>query len=113
MTNVQPDKPEAASALAPFHHAAFAVLWTATVIGNTGTYMRDVASAWLVADLSASPGAVALIQAAGTLPIFLLALPAGVLADILDRRKLLIAMQAVLLAVSFVLTLFAWRGLLA
>ena len=69
MTNVQPDKPEAASALAPFHHAAFAVLWTATVIGNTGTYMRDVASAWLVADLSASPGAVALIQAAGTLPI--------------------------------------------
>lgn len=100
MTQLQPDKAEAGSALAPFHHTAFAVLWTATVIGNTGTYMRDVASAWLVADLSASPGAVGLIQAAGTLPIFLFARPAGVLADILDRRKLLMAMQAVLLAVS-------------
>lgn len=71
MTKVQPDTTQAGSALAPFHHTAFAVLWTATVIGNTGTYMRDVASAWLVADLSASPGAVGLIQAAGTLPIFL------------------------------------------
>ena len=112
MTQLQPDKAEAGSALAPFHHTAFAVLWTATVIGNTGTYMRDVASAWLVADLSASPSAVGLIQAAGTLPIFLLALPAGVLADILDRRKLLMAMQVVLLAVSLALTLLAWRGLI-
>ncbi len=64
------------------------------------------------ADLSASPGAVGLIQAAGTLPIFLLALPAGVLADILDRRKLLMAMQVVLLAVSLALTLLAWHGLI-
>jgi MFS family permease/quinol monooxygenase YgiN len=112
MTPVQPDKSVAGSALAPFHHMAFAVLWTATVIGNTGTYMRDVASAWLVADLSASPGAVGLIQAAGTLPIFLLALPAGVLADIFDRRKLLLAMQLVLLSVSLALTLLAWRGLI-
>ncbi|SMD13791.1 MFS transporter [Rhizobium sp. RU36D] len=112
MTQTQPDKTGAGSALAPFHHTAFAVLWSATVIGNTGTYMRDVASAWLVADLSASPGAVGLIQAAGTLPIFLLALPAGVLADILDRRKLLMGMQVVLLAVSLALTLLAWRGLI-
>jgi MFS family permease len=110
MTQVQPDKTEAGSALAPFHHTAFAVLWSATVIGNTGTYMRDVASAWLVADLSASPGAVGLIQAAGTLPVFLLALPAGVFADIIDRRKLLMAMQVVLLAVSLSLTFLAWRG---
>nr|WP_165225305.1 MFS transporter [Allorhizobium pseudoryzae] len=103
---------EAGSALAPFHHTAFAVLWTATVIGNTGTYMRDVASAWLVADLSASPGAVGLLQAAGTLPIFLLALPAGVLADIFDRRKLLMAMQMILLFVSLALTLLAWHEML-
>lgn len=45
VTQLQPDKMEAGSALAPSHHTAFAVLWTATVIGNTGTYMRDVASA--------------------------------------------------------------------
>lgn len=40
MTRLQPDKAEVGNALAPFHHAAFAVLWTATVIGNTGTYMK-------------------------------------------------------------------------
>ena len=56
----------------------FAVLWAATVLGNVGSFMRDVASSWLVTDLSASPTAVALIQTAATLPIFLLAIPAGV-----------------------------------
>jgi hypothetical protein len=55
----------------------FAVLWWATTIGNVGTFMRDVASGWLVTELSGSPAAVALIQAAATLPVFLLALPVG------------------------------------
>ena len=53
-----------------------AVLWGATVLGNTGSFIRDVASAWLVTDLSGAPAAVALVQAAATLPIFLLAIPA-------------------------------------
>jgi hypothetical protein len=72
----------------------------ATVLGNTGSFMRDVASSWLMTDLSASPAAVAMVQAAGTLPIFLLAIPAGVLTDILDRRKFLIAVQILLASVS-------------
>ena len=58
--------------------------------------MRDVASAWLVTDLSGAPAAVALVQAAATLPVFLLAIPAGVLSDILDRRRFLIAVQLLL-----------------
>jgi MFS family permease len=70
---------------APLAQPVFAVLWIATVLGNTGSFMRDVASSWLMTDLSASPAAVAMVQAAGTLPIFLLAIPAGVLTDILDR----------------------------
>jgi len=86
------------------------VIWTATVLGNIGTFMRDVSSAWLVTGLSASPASVAMIQAAGTLPFFLLAIPAGVLSDILDRRRLLIALQIVLGSVSSLLAVLAWTG---
>jgi MFS family permease len=95
---------------APLRHTLFAVIWIATVLGNTGTFMRDVASAWLVTDLSASPAAVALIQAAGTLPIFLFAIPAGVLSDILDRRRFLMAIQVGLTLVSITLAALAWSG---
>lgn len=98
---------KAPGALAPLRRRAFAVLWFATVLGNTGTFMRDVASSWLVTDLTASPSAVAMIQVAGTVPVFLLAIPAGVLSDILDRRKFLLAIQVLLALVSTVLTVLA------
>lgn len=100
-----------ASGFAPLRQRLFAVLWVATVIGNTGTFVRDVASAWLMTDLSASPAAVAMVQAAATLPIFLLAIPAGVLSDILDRRKYLIAIQLLLAGVSVCLLLLSASGL--
>jgi MFS family permease len=95
---------------APLRHRVFAVLWFATVLGNLGTFMRDVASTWLVVEISGSASAVALVQAAATLPIFLLAIPAGVLSDILDRRRLLVAVQAGLATVSAVLAILAWSG---
>jgi len=85
---------------APLAQPVFAVLWLATVLGNIGSFMRDVASSWMVTELSASPAAVSLIQTAATLPIFLLAIPAGVLSDILDRRRFLIAVQLLLACVS-------------
>jgi MFS family permease len=88
------------------------VLWMATILGNTGTFIRDVASSWLVTDLSAAPAAVATIQAAGTLPFFLLAIPAGVLSDIFDRRKLLIGVQILLACVSLTLMTLASLDLL-
>jgi MFS family permease len=100
------------SGFGPFRQKMFAVLWVATVLGNTGSFMRDVASAWLVTDLSSTPAAVAMIQAASTIPVFLLAIPAGVLSDILDRRKLLITMQLVLASVSATLTLLSYTGAL-
>ncbi len=103
----------ASDSFAPLRQSAFAVLWVATVLGNTGTFMRDVASAWLVTELSASPMAVALIQVAGTLPIFLLAIPAGVLSDILDRRRLLIGIQIMLAAVSATLMTLAHTQLIS
>lgn len=101
------------SSFAPLAQPVFAVLWAATVLGNTGSFMRDVASSWLMTDLSASPAAVALVQAAGTLPIFLLAIPAGVLTDILDRRKFLIAVQLLLASVSISLMVLANTGMLS
>lgn len=100
----------ASNAFAPLRRPLFAVLWGATVVGNVGSFMRDVASAWLVTDLAASPAAVALVQAAATLPIFLLAIPAGVLSDILDRRKLLIAIQVLLGLTSLTLAILSASG---
>lgn len=96
-------KPATGGSFAPLRQSIFAVLWAATILGNIGSFMRDVASSWLVTDLAAGPAAVAMIQAAATLPIFLLAIPAGVLSDILDRRKFLIAIQLLLASVSLCL----------
>ena len=91
----------------PLRGPVFAVLWAATVVGNIGSFMRDVASAWMVTELSASPAAVALIQTAATLPIFLLAIPAGVLSDILDRRRFLIGIQLLLAGVGLTMMVLA------
>lgn len=94
-------------AFTPLRDKVFAVLWLATVLGNTGSFVRDTASGWLVTELSPNPAAVAAVQAAASLPVFLLAIPAGVLADILDRRRFLIAVQCLLAAVSVTLMLLS------
>jgi MFS family permease len=111
MTSKTTASNESPSSFAPLRQSVFAVLWVATVIGNTGSFIRDVASAWLMTDLSTSPAAVALVQAAATLPVFLLAIPAGVLADTLDRRKLLIGIQFLLAGTSISLMLLSAAGL--
>ncbi len=107
-----PDDKHAGGAFAALSQSVFTVLWGATILGNTGTFIRDVASSWLVTDLSPAPAAVATIQAAGTLPFFLLAIPAGVLSDIFDRRKLLIFVQLLLACVSLTLMTLAGLGML-
>ena len=102
---------QGAGTFAPLRQKVFAVLWVATIIGNTGSFIRDVASSWLVTDLSATPAAVSMVQAAATLPIFLLAIPAGVLSDILDRRKFLIVVQFLLASASLCLLFLSATGL--
>jgi len=107
------DTSQSAGGLAPFRQRTFAVLWAATVIGNIGTFMASLASAWLVTGLSPSPAALGLVQAAGTLPVFMLSIPAGVMSDIFDRRRFLIAIQFLLALISLMLMLLSFGGLLS
>jgi MFS family permease len=79
------------SAWRPFRHPPFLVMWTASVVANVGTWMYTTASGWLMTGLDPDPLIVSLVQVAASLPIFLIAIPAGALADIVDRRRLLIA----------------------
>src|SRR5260221_10731828 len=82
-----------ASAWSPLRESVFRALWIATVVSNIGTWMQDVGESWLMTSLTPSPVLVALVETAGSLPVVLLALPAGALADIVDRRRLLLVMQ--------------------
>lgn len=98
------------SVFAPFASRQFLVLWTATVMSSIGTWMHDVSAAWLMTSLSSSPLFVALVQAATTLPIFLFALPAGALADIVNKRKLLIAVQVIMACTALALGYVVYLG---
>lgn len=96
------------SAFSPFGHRAFALLWTATLISNVGTWMHDVGAGWLMTTLNPSPAVVTLVQAATTLPVFLFALFAGALADRLDKRIMLIVINAAMILVVATLTVLVW-----
>ena len=91
------------SALEPLAEPLFRALWTASVISYIGTWMQNVGGAWLMTELTPSPVLVALMQTATSLPIFLAGLPAGALADLIDRRRLLIVAQGWMLLVAAVL----------
>ncbi|MBK8174281.1 MAG: MFS transporter [Rhodospirillales bacterium] len=93
-TDVTPGLADRQGAWAPLGNRVFRALWIATVASNVGTWVNDTASAWMMTEMASSPLLVSLVQVATTLPICLLAIPAGVLADIVDRRRLLIAAQS-------------------
>jgi MFS family permease len=94
----------------PFRHATFAVVWTATVISNVGGWMYSAASGWLMTSLDADPLIVSLVQVATTLPMFLFAVPAGALADIIDRRKFLILAEILITVISATYAAIVWLG---
>lgn len=99
-------------AWAPLRRPVFRSLWIALLVSNVGTWMQSMAAAWLMTELTHSAAQVALVQAAQSLPLFLLALPAGALADIVDRRRQLIAAQVWMLASAGVLTATTFAGLI-
>jgi MFS family permease len=82
------------SALAPLREPLFRSLWVAAVISYIGTWMQNVGAGWLMTQLTMSPLMVSLVTAATTLPVFLVILPAGALADMVDRRRFLLITQA-------------------
>ena len=71
----------------------FRNLWLASFASNLGTWMHEVGAAWMMTGATSDPRMVSLVAAAANLPIFLLALPAGAMADLIDRRRLIIATQ--------------------
>jgi MFS family permease len=98
------------SALSPWREPLFRTLWIAAVISYTGSWMQNVATGWLMTSLTSSPMWVALVQVAVSLPVFLIALPAGALADIFDRRKFLLFTQASMVAAATVLGIMTLTG---
>ncbi|MEJ0098879.1 MAG: MFS transporter [Pseudomonadota bacterium] len=102
--------PQHAGAWSPFQFPAFSLLWTAALLSNTGSWMHDVAAGWLMTTLAPTPFMVALVQAATTLPVFLLALPAGALADRCDRRRLMMLVQACMLVLAALLGILVLMG---
>ena len=92
-------------ALAPFRHGVFTMLWSTWLVANLCMWMNDVAAAWLMTTLTAKPIWVALVQTAATLPVFLLGLPSGALADILNRKHFLFFTQVWVAVVGALLAL--------
>jgi MFS family permease len=78
---------------APLGEPLFRSLWIASVVSYTGTWMQNVGAGWLMTQLTMNPLMVGLVQAAGAVPVFLVILPAGALADMVDRRRFLLLTQ--------------------
>jgi MFS family permease len=103
----------AASPWAPLGESLFRSLWIASVVSYTGTWMQNVGAGWLMTQMTMNPFMVGLVQAAGALPVFLVILPAGALADMVDRRRFLLVTQGWMVLASAtlgILTLTSWVG---
>ena len=104
------EKPPALSPWGPLRRPLFRGRFLASIVSNTGSWMQDTAATWLMTALTGSPLLIALMQTAASLPVLLLGLPAGALADILDRRRLLLFFQAWMLAAAAALAVLCFAG---
>ncbi|MFV0291753.1 MAG: MFS transporter [Paracoccus sp. (in: a-proteobacteria)] len=98
------------STFAPFRHSAFRTLWTATLVSNFGGLIQAVSAAWLMTQLTDNATLIALVQASNTLPIMLFALASGALADIFDRRQIMMAAIMFMALMSALLAIVSWTG---
>lgn len=99
-----------ATTLAPFQSRIFLAIWTASLISNFGSLIQAVGASWLMTSIAPSPDMVALVQASTALPILLLSLPSGAIADIWDRRSVMLIAQTLMLLVSAVLAIVTYFG---
>ncbi len=102
--------PTAPSAWAPLQRQVFRALWIAGLASNLGTWIQNVGAAWLMTSLAPTPLWVSLVQVASNLPFFLLAIPAGALADVVDRRRLALTALAWLSAAAAILAALTLAG---
>jgi MFS family permease len=107
---VSPDTPSPPSALAPFRYPAFRAIWIANLASNMGSMIQSVGAAWLMTELTKSHLLIALVQAGATIPILLLGVFAGAIADNYDRRRVMLAAQTGMLLVSAALTVTTYAG---
>jgi MFS family permease len=91
----------------PLREPTYRTLWSANIVSNIGVWMQNVGGAWLMTTLTSDALPVALMQTATTLPAFLVGLPAGSLADRIDRRRLVLVTQVWMMATVFVLAALA------
>ncbi|MBF9221673.1 MFS transporter [Hymenobacter ruricola] len=110
MTPTAPPAPPKATLLTPFTYSLFRAIWIAGLVSNVGTWMQNVAGVWLVTTLTTSALLVAMMQAATSLPSFLLSMPAGAMADMVDRRKLLLFTQGFMAVVAAILGTLTLMG---
>jgi MFS family permease/quinol monooxygenase YgiN len=110
--SVQPPPVQDLSALGPLKSPVFRLLWGTWLVANICMWMNDVAAAWLMTSMTTTPLWVALVQSASTLPVFLLGLPSGALADILDRRRYFIMTQFWVAAVATLLCIAVLSGVM-
>jgi MFS family permease len=108
-----PPNPESASLWQPLKSSIFRNLLIADVVSDVGTFMQSVGAAWLMVSLNAGPLYVALTQTASALPFFVLALPAGAIGDIADRRKLILSTETWMLVIALVLSVVTLAGLMS
>jgi len=101
---------QASSPWAPLREPLFRSLWVAALISYIGTWMQNVGAGWLMTQLTVSPLMISLVQAASTLPVFLVILPAGALADMVDRRRLLLMTQVWMVVAAALLGFFTLWG---
>ncbi|WP_428627767.1 MFS transporter [Sphingopyxis sp.] len=102
---MSPDTPSPPSTFGPFRYPAFRAIWIANLASNMGSMIQAVGAAWLMTELTTSHTLIALVQAGATIPIMLLGIFAGAIADNFDRRRVMLAAQTGMLIVSALLTL--------
>src|ERR1700692_2183334 len=110
MASAQPSNTRSASLWRPLRSSTFRNLLIADVVSDIGTFMQSVGAAWLMVSLNAGPAYVALTQTASALPFFILALPAGAIGDIVDRRKVIVFTELWMVGVAVVLAVMTIAG---
>ena len=104
----QEPQPGPSPMLGAFAHPAFAIVWTASTCALIGIAMYDTASGWLMTTFDLNPFDVSLLHTATTLPIFLFTLPAGAIADIVDPRRMIIAVSYAIAALMAIFAAVVW-----